>query len=157
MLEEFAALETDGLRLEPIDPETARSIMRGDVAPLAPGEGWPQPGTVAGVTLAMEHGHPPGWLVRWSDRVIGDCGIRAPVDDAGCVEIGYGLAAPYRGRGFGTQLATAISDWLLAQPTVSTVRASTEPSNTASRRVLEKAGFTLVDSSENLTMYERRS
>ncbi len=157
MLEEFAALETDGLRLEPIDPETARLIMRGDVAHLAPGEGWPQPGTVAGVTLAMEHGHPPGWLVRWSGRVIGDCGIRAPVDDAGCVEIGYGLAAPYWGRGFGTELATAISDWLLAQPTVSTVRASTEPSNTASRRVLEKAGFTLVDSSENLTMYERRS
>ena len=65
--------------------------------------------------LAIEHGHPAGVARQVLGRVIGDCGIRAPVDDAGCVEIGYGLADPYQGQGFGTEVVMAISDWLLAQ------------------------------------------
>ena len=132
-------------------------IASGDVAGLGAADGWPQAGTKNGVTLAIEHGHPAGWLVRCSGRVIGDCGIHAPVDDAGCVEIGYGLAGPFRGQGFGTEVVLAISDWLLAQPIVSTVRARTQSSNAASRRVLEKAGFTMVDTREGESVYARHS
>lgn len=157
VIERFDPLQTSRLRLEPITAEVARLIASGDVADLAAAEGWPQAGTKNGVTLAMEHGHPAGWLVRCSGRVIGDCGIHAPVDDAGCVEIGYGLAETYRGQGFGTEVVLAISDWLLSQPIVSTVRARTQPSNAASCRVLEKAGFTVVDAREEESIYDRQS
>lgn len=51
----------------------------------------------------------------------------------------------------------AISDWLLARPIVSTVRARTLPSNVASRRALEKAGFTMVSTTEDESVYERNS
>jgi RimJ/RimL family protein N-acetyltransferase len=149
-------LQTSRLHLEPISDEVARAITSGDVDGLSPADGWPQAGTMNGIALAVEHGHPPGWLVRCSSGVIGDCGIRAPVDDAGCVEIGYGLAAPYRGQGFGSELVQAISDWLLAQPIVSTVCARTLPSNAASRRVLEKAGFTIMCTTEDEIVFERR-
>jgi [ribosomal protein S5]-alanine N-acetyltransferase len=155
VIDHFEPLQTSRLRLEPITDEVARSIANGDVTGLAAAEGWPQAGTMNGVALAIEHGHPAGWLVRFSDRVIGDCGIHAPVDDAGCVEIGYGLAAAYRGQGFGTEVVAAVSDWLLAQPSVSTVRARTLPTNAASRRVLEKAGFTSVGTTEDENVYER--
>jgi RimJ/RimL family protein N-acetyltransferase len=155
VIERFEPLRTSRLDLEPITPEVAHSIASGDVVGLDPAEGWPQDGTTNGVALAIEHGHPPGWLVRCSGRVIGDCGIRAPVDDVGCVEIGYGLAGPFQGQGFGTEVVTAISDWLLAQPGVTTVGARTVPSNTASRRVLEKAGFTFVGTTEDESVYER--
>lgn len=157
MIEHFEPLQTSRLYLEPISAEVGRSLASGDVAGLHVAEGWPQVGTINGVNLAMEHGHPPGWLVRYAGKVIGDCGIHAPVDDAGCVEIGYGLAVAYQGQGFGTELVVAISDWLLTQPDVSTVRARTLVSNAASRRVLEKAGFTFVDTTEDLSSYERHA
>ncbi len=157
MIEHFEPLQTSRLHLEPITDDVARSIASGDVADLGAADGWPQEGTRNGVTLALEHGHPPGWLVRSAAGVIGDCGIRAPVDDAGCVEIGYGLAGPYRGQGFGTEVVIAISDWLLGQPSVSAVRARTLPSNAGSRRVLEKAGFTVVGTADDEILYERRA
>lgn len=158
MIEHFDPLQTNRLRLEPIIAEVARLIASGDVAGLGVADGWPQAGTKNGVALAIGHGHPVGWLVRCAGRVSGDCGIHAPVYDAGCVEIGCGLADPYRGQGFGTELAQAISDRLLGQSIVSTVRARTDRSNAASRRVLEKAGFTVVDArEEEETVYERHS
>jgi ribosomal-protein-alanine N-acetyltransferase len=157
VIEHFDPLQTSRLHLEPISAQVARSIADGDVADLGAADGWPQAGTKNGVALAIEHGHPAGWLVRCSGRVIGDCGIRAPVDDAGCVEIGCGLAGPYQGQGFGIEVVMAISDWLLARPIVSTVRARTLPSNAARRRVLEKAGFTMVGTTEDESVYERHS
>lgn len=149
-------LTTERLFLEPITEQVARSIAAGDVTALGAADGWPQEGTGNGVALALEHGHPPGWLVRLDGRVIGDCGMRRPVDEAGCVEIGYGLASPYRGQGVGTEVAVAITDWFLSRPEVSVVRASTAATNTASGRVLVKAGFTLVGTTENEHVYERR-
>jgi RimJ/RimL family protein N-acetyltransferase len=156
VIEDFPALQTDRLQLEPITAEVARSIAAGNVLGLCPAEGWPHEHTKDGVRLAIEGGHPAGWLVRLNGRVIGDCGIHANVDGAGCVEIGYGLAGPYWGQGLGTELAAAISDWLLSQPDVLVVRATTLPSNVASRRVLEKAGFSLVGVDELEALYERR-
>ncbi|MDA8288168.1 MAG: hypothetical protein M0014_06880 [Actinomycetota bacterium] len=50
------------------------------------------------MTLRLEHGHAAGWLLRSSGIVIGDCGIRASVDGAGCIEVGSGLAESYRQR-----------------------------------------------------------
>lgn len=157
MIDRFEVLRTSRLTLEPMSGEVARAIAADDVAGLSPAEGWPQPGTKQGVALALEHGQPPGWLVRHEGRVIGDCGIHAPVDAAGSVEIGYGLAAGYHGRGLGSELVAAVSDWLLSREDVSTVRARTLPSNVASGRVLEKAGFVQVASSDEVRVYERRA
>ena len=157
VIEQFDFLQTRSLRLEPITAELARSIASGDVSGLGAADGWPQPGTKNGVALAIEHGHPAGWLVRGPGGVIGDCGIKSPVDDAGAVEIGYGLAGAYQGQGFGSEVVAAISEWLLAQLDVSTVRARTLASNAASRRVLEKAAFIFVGKRDEECLYERRA
>ena len=55
--------------------------------------------------------------------------------------IGYGLAAPYRGHGYGTELVRALSRWLLRQPGVRHVVAQVEPDNAASRATLRRTGF----------------
>ena len=86
-------------------------------------------------------GSSPCWLVTLSDLVIGECGTHGPPDPAGVVEIGYGLAAPYRGRGYGRQMVRALARWLLGQPGVTAVLAHTDPGNVPSRRSLESAGF----------------
>ncbi len=55
--------------------------------------------------------------------VIGDCGTVGGLDETGAIEIGYGLAAEYRGRGYGTEAVVALSEWLLAQTDVEAVTA----------------------------------
>lgn len=157
MADRFQPLETPRLHLEPITPQVARQVAAGDLAGLEAAEGWPHEDTKDAVALAIKHGHPAGWFITHDGRIIGDCGTHGPVDDNGCVEIGYGLAGPSRGQGFGTEAVLAISEWLLAQPDVRTVRARTVASNVASRRVLEKARFKMVGAQEDGAVYERCS
>ena len=138
-------IETERLRLVPIRREQAEAILRGDLSSVRAGEGWPHADTLDGLRLA------PGWLVEADGVVIGDCGTHGPPDADGRVEIGYGLAAPYRGRGYGTELVTALAQWLLRQEGVSCVVAETEAGNVPSRRALERSGFRLAR-----TLYELR-
>ena len=77
------------------------------------------------------------------------------LDEAGCVEIGYGLAAPSRGQGYGSEAVLAVTEWLLSQPEVLQVQAHTLTSNAASRRVLEKSGFRYLGLDEGEALYRR--
>ena len=89
--------------------------------------------------------------------VIGDCGTLGGVDDQGAIELGYGLAAEHRGRGYGNELVRALSGWLLSQPQVEQVVArEVLADNIASRRVLENAGFVLEREEGGLTWYALR-
>ena len=138
----------------------ARAILAGDLsalttAGLTAADGWPHEDTADGLAMAGKAGYPPGWLVTAGGAVIGDCGTHGPVDEAGRVEIGYGLAAPSRGQGYGSEAVAAVTEWLLSQPGVRQVRAHTLTSNAPSRRVLEKAGFTYVGLDEGEALYQR--
>ena len=115
---ELHPLRTARLRLEPVTTETARAILAGDLsgltaAGLAAADGWPHEDTADGLAMAVKAGYPPGWLITAGGTVIGDCGTHGPVDAAGCVEIGYGLATPCRGQGYGSEAVAAVTEWLL--------------------------------------------
>jgi RimJ/RimL family protein N-acetyltransferase len=161
----LAPLQTARLRLEPLTAEMARAILAGDLSGLATtglattglaaADGWPHEDTADGLAMAVKTGHPPGWLVTVGGTVIGDIGTHGPVDEAGRVEIGYGLAAPSRGQGYGSEAVAAVTEWLLSQPGVRQVRAHTLTSNAPSRRVLEKAAFTYAGLDEGEALYQR--
>ena len=156
---ELHPLQTARLRLEPLTMETARAILAGDLsglaaAGLAAADGWPHEDTADGLAGAVKAGYPAGWLITVGGTVIGDCGTHGPVDAAGCVEIGYGLAAPSRGQGYGSEAVAAVTEWLLRYPGVRQVRAHTLTDNMSSRRVLEKAGFTYVGLDEGEALYQ---
>lgn len=153
---DFEPIPTARLQLLPVSADTARAIVAGNLTGLSPAEGWPHEDTADGLSMAIKHGHPAGWMVTLDGEVIGDCGTHGRADDTGTVEIGYGLAAPYQGRGYGTEVVQAITDWLSGQQGVHVVRASTLQDNVASRRVLEKAGFRLTGfDEEDQAVYER--
>ncbi|MDA8102786.1 MAG: GNAT family N-acetyltransferase [Nitrospiraceae bacterium] len=139
----FVQLSTPNLTLLPFDAQTARAVVNGDLSSLSPAEGWPHEDTVDGLSGAVKYGWPAGWMVMLEGKIIGDCGTHGPANSDGVIEIGYGLAAPFRGRGFGTELVGAASQWLLGQPDVRAVIATTLVANVASRRVLEKNAFVL--------------
>lgn len=137
-------IRTARLVLEPVTPAMAAAILAGDVSGLRPGQGWPHQDTLAGLHIGLEFAEHLGWFLQFDGVVVGECGTHGPADESGTVEIGYGLAGPYRGRGLATEACTAMADWLLARPGIERVLASTNPgANPASRRVLEKSGFVL--------------
>jgi RimJ/RimL family protein N-acetyltransferase len=161
---DLAPLKTARLRLEPVTAEMARAILAGDMSVLAAAgltaaEGWPHEDTADGLGMVAKTGESLSWLVVADSAVIGDCGLHGglhgPVDDAGRVEIGYGLAAPSRGQGYGSEVVAAITGWLLAQPGIRQVRACTLTDNMPSRRVLEKAGFAYTGVEDGEAVYER--
>jgi GNAT superfamily N-acetyltransferase len=153
----FEEIRTERLRLVPFDESTARAVLAGDLEGINAGEGWPHKGTINGLTMAVRHGEAPGWMVMLDDTVIGDCGTHGGADELGMIEIGYGLAQPFRGHTYGTELVGSMTDWLLAQPGIDLVRACTLADNVASRRVLEKNGFALTGYDQSgQAVYQRR-
>jgi RimJ/RimL family protein N-acetyltransferase len=57
------------------------------------------------------------------------------------VTIGYAIVPSARRRGYATEAIAAVSEWSLARPEVSYVRAQTLPDNEPSIRALLRAGF----------------
>jgi RimJ/RimL family protein N-acetyltransferase len=55
--------------------------------------------------------------------------------------IGYGAARSHWGKGYMTEATRAIIEWAFQQPAIYRVYATTDVDNTASQRVLEKAGM----------------
>lgn len=74
-------------------------------------------------------------------EIIGTAGFKGPPDANGVVEIAYGVAPEYQGRGYATEAANALVEFALSDPNVRTVRAHTLPEQNASTRVLTKNGF----------------
>jgi RimJ/RimL family protein N-acetyltransferase len=83
------------------------------------------------------------WVVTLSGAraAIGTVGFLGPPRDDGSVEMGYGIAASHRGRGYATEAARGLRDWVLLRPDVRSLRARSKEANAASIRVLEKIGM----------------
>jgi len=81
---------------------------------------------------------PSGWFLGWFEL--------RPREGRGAdeVELGYRLRRDAWGRGYATEGARALVDRAFATPVVRRVFAETMAVNTASRRVMEKAGLRYV-------------
>lgn len=144
-------LKIDGLAMRPIlvsdldalvgiwaDPEVTRFL---------PSRGVPISGerTEKALTSFLEHWEKRGYGV-WaivstsSSEMIGYCGLRY-LDELGEVEVFYGLAKAYWGRGIATQAVKAAISYGFNVANLDRIIALTLPENQASRRVMEKAGL----------------
>ncbi|MEU5759827.1 GNAT family N-acetyltransferase [Nocardia sp. NPDC047648] len=89
---------------------------------------------------------------RSSGLVVGSIGLFWPPAD-GELEIGYGIVASRRGRGYATEATAALTAHAFTAPGVRVVRADVELSNPPSVRVLEKAGFEQVSSADGVARF----
>jgi RimJ/RimL family protein N-acetyltransferase len=80
-------------------------------------------------------------ILRETGEVIGDIGFHGPPNEAGTVEIGYGIVEQYRGRGLVGESAVAICGLAWSRPEVTKIIARTEKDDAASAGVLRHAGF----------------
>lgn len=97
------------------------------------------------LSCCMAHPEQRQWYAAWfieqtAGERVGDLCFKGLSED-GTVEIGYGLLPAFWGKGYATEAVVAVTEWAAKQPGVKTIEAETEPENTASQRVLEKAGF----------------
>jgi RimJ/RimL family protein N-acetyltransferase len=144
---------TERLVLEPLTRETAAAVVNGRPDGLHRGEGWPHADTLDALRMVAEHGS-EAWLILEDGAVVGDAGTHGPADEAGDVEIGYGLAEPVRGRGLAREFVPALAQHLLARPEVRRVVArGVLADNIPSRRTLEGAGFVLEGEQDGLASY----
>lgn len=136
----------------PHEVAVAAVALEGVDAALAPhglraGRGWPHADTGDALRPLADHGSPGDtgtWLVVVpgdTGEVVGECGWYGPPDADGAVEIGYGLAAPYRRLGLGTEAVAVLAAWAEQQPGVRLVTAEVLPGNEASLRLLGRLGF----------------
>jgi ribosomal-protein-alanine N-acetyltransferase len=154
-------LLTSSLTLLPHTAEHLRALCEG-AASYTRCSGRPLADGLADFTAAAS----PEWLARlqsatgedpWTwgfalvltteDRVIGMCGFKGPPAAGGTVEIAYGIAPGYQGRGYATEAAEAaqaLVAYAIESGRVRIVRAHTLPQPNASTRVLQKCGFTCI-------------
>lgn len=151
------SIETVNLRLLPYSPAQLLALI----------DGIEQFEQLIGLTAAKGLGDfmrsddvSPAWLARlhassvadpWihgfavvhqeSQLVIGTAGFKGRPDDAGEVEIAYGIVTDYQNRGFATEAASALVSFAFESRLVNQVRAHTLPAANASTRVLTKCGF----------------
>jgi RimJ/RimL family protein N-acetyltransferase len=76
---------------------------------------------------------------RKSGELLGGVGIRP--DGEGAAEIGYWVKREARGRGIAPRAVRLLSEWGLRERGLARISLMTEPANTASQRVAEKAGY----------------
>ncbi|MEU8198188.1 GNAT family N-acetyltransferase [Microbispora amethystogenes] len=72
----------------------------------------------------------------------GDIQLTGVVPPLGQAMLGYSLLPAFRGRGLVTRAVTLLTDWAFGHTPLRRIVAGTKTGNTASHRVLERAGFT---------------
>ncbi len=80
-------------------------------------------------------------ISKTGNCMVGDLCIMGEPDEKGEIEIGYGIYEECQKQGFMTEMLGGIIKWAESQPIVRCIKASTNKTNKASYRVLEKNRF----------------
>jgi len=147
-------LQTSRLILEPCSFEHLELLSRDEAEfsrrfgyGVAPGYLEFPDSLVYSLKVLEDNPEPGPWLApylivhREDGAVIGMGGYKSPPDDHGVIEIGYGIAPAYRGRGLATEFVRALVPNAFRYDEVKVVRAHTLPQFNASNKVLLNCGF----------------
>lgn len=77
---------------------------------------------------------------RDNSTFIGHCHV-GNIEELGETEVGYGIAKRFRGLGYATEVAQALTQWALNTFNLKYVVATIVDNNFSSLKVIEKAGF----------------
>ena len=85
------------------------------------------------------------WTVIQKDQqvMVAEVYLKGPLQANGEIEIGYSTYPDFEGNGYMTEAVGLIIEWAFQQVDVTAILAETNPENSASRRILEKNGFTV--------------
>jgi RimJ/RimL family protein N-acetyltransferase len=94
-------------------------------------------------------------ISKTENKMVGDLCIVGEPNANGEIEIGYGTYEEFQNKGFMTEVVHVIIEWAKTQVKVKSIIASTDKTNTASFKVLEKNGF--IKTGETATLFKWKS
>jgi RimJ/RimL family protein N-acetyltransferase len=89
-------------------------------------------------------------ISKTENKMVGDLCIIGEPNADGEIEIGYGTYDEFQNQGFMTEIVNGIIEWTKLQPIVKSIIASTDKTNVASFKVLEKNNFLKVGQTDVL-------
>ena len=151
------------IELRQIDRDAARAVLSGVMPPgVRWAEDYPTAGDIEAAELLLQRMREGDEVTPFgmyeiveiaTSTVVGGIGFHRPPDRRGAVEIGYGVVPSHWDQGFGTQAVEEAVE-LAQRHGAGKVTARTLPPNVASRRVLEKAGFSFSEIVDGFAVYE---
>jgi ribosomal-protein-alanine N-acetyltransferase len=152
-----AGREVEGITIRPLDLSDAAAIAalnvrnRADierVSPPQPADSYTESGQVARINAILREcsqGVRVNWTILVDGHVAGDISLHAIHRGAmQSANVGYMVDTAVRGRGVATAALRLVVAQAFDQLRLHRLDAGAMPSNVASQRVLEKAGFTRV-------------
>lgn len=94
-------------------------------------------------------------ISKTENKMVGDLCIVGEPNANGEIEIGYGTYEEFQNKGFMTEVVHVIIEWAKTQVKVKSIIASTDKTNTASFKVLEKNGF--IKTGKTATLFKWKS
>jgi [ribosomal protein S5]-alanine N-acetyltransferase len=96
------------------------------------------------INMQQEKGFSPyGVVLKESNEIIGVCGFNPP-NNGYDTELMYHLSKNHWGKGYATEAAKACIEYAKNHLKISSIGASIDPENGASKHVLEKLGFNYI-------------
>lgn len=155
------------VQLEPIPasdlPALAQGLVPQRLGGRAIADGLPPPAVARRILQLLAAGEPPYWvgmcyIFDAEGCCIGGCGFKhAPIERE--VEVGYGLAASQRGRGYASAALAQLLLMTAATNEVDAVIAHISSDNQASARLAHRHGFlrggTVIDDGEWVVRWRR--
>jgi RimJ/RimL family protein N-acetyltransferase len=143
---------TDGVvRLRPLGPDDADFAYRLEALPDVVATSVPSVVPSRSEVETKCARSPSRWLIgHRAELVICDAATGEPAGRLGLYHqepqtgqsmIGYSMLPQWRGRGYTARAVRLIARWAFDNTTIARLIAGTQPSNIASQRVLERAGF----------------
>jgi ribosomal-protein-alanine N-acetyltransferase len=159
---------TERLYLVPLTLCICREVLNNDFTSLRnidinPGEGWPDedmletlPRIIDKLNLVTAPSGFESWIIieKETKMVIGDTGFKGLPDLNGAADIGYGIIAGARRKGYAIEAVNGLIDWAFQQPELSLITASCELTNIRSAKVLKGLGFSFKGTNEEMFHWE---
>jgi RimJ/RimL family protein N-acetyltransferase len=89
-------------------------------------------------------------ISKQENKMVGDICMIGEPNSEGEIEIGYETHEEFQNKGFMTEIVSGMIEWMRTQQKVKSILASTEKSNVASSKVLEKNNFSKIGETESL-------
>lgn len=152
-------LETERLLLIPFTKQLCHLVNDKNFIALQneglnTGEGYPDqetldtiPKIVANIELSDGPTGFESWVIitKKEMKIIGDVGFKGVPNQSGEVDLGYGIIASERKKGYAFEAAKALSDWALSNSDVKKITAKCLIENIGSAKILEKLNFKIVN------------
>lgn len=80
-------------------------------------------------------------IEKTSLQIVGSAGFHDFPDEAGMIEIGFGIVSERQNQGFGKELLHGMWSQIVKRPDVNTLRYTVSPTNAPSMHIIESLGF----------------